>query len=213
MERIESKLHPKATSLNKPNQMTSIGKLALTTFIGACTALSAHAISITPATTPVWTGTLNSNLSASEIDAFLFAQGRDVNGTLTEIYKQNVLGSESGSFASSYTTTFNNTPSDPADALINYISGPSITGGEIYLYVKDGNQLPAFYIFDVSYWNGTDDLSLTGFWPARGAISHVTLLTTPGAPAPPSVPDSGATLVLLGLALSSIGMLRHKFTC
>jgi hypothetical protein len=189
-------------------------KTALTASAIAWMSLSAHAISITPATTPVWTGTVNSNLNASQIDAFLLTQGRNVNGTLLEVYKQNagVGGSESGSFASSYTTTFNNTPSDPADALIDYISGPSITGGEIYLYVKDGNHQPAFYIFDISSWNGTADLSLTGFWPTQGAISHVTILTTGGTPPPPppSVPDSGTTVALLGLAFASLGVLRQK---
>jgi VPDSG-CTERM motif len=193
--------------------MNSITKLALTALAGVCSALTAEAvtINITPATNPQWTGTNNSNLSAGAIDAFLLAQGRDVNGTLTEAYKQNVGGSESGDFASSYTTTFNNTPSDPADAFIDYVSGPSIFGGEIYLYVKDGNHQPAFYLFDISSWNGTDDLSLRGFWPGGGAISHLTILTTGGNPPPPSVPDSGATLVMLGMAVSSIGMLRRKF--
>ena len=189
-------------------------KIALTATAIAWMSLGAHAISITPSTTPVWTGTVNSNLNASQIDAFLLTQGRDVNGTLLEVYKQNVGGSESGSFASSYTTTFDNTPLDPADAFIDYISGPSIRGGEIYLYVKDGNHQPAFYIVDISSWNGTDDLSLTGVWPKKGAISHVTLLRTEGTPPPPppppAVPDSGATLALLGLAFTSLGALRQK---
>jgi len=191
--------------------MKPLIKTTLTLAIGLWTAAASHAISITPFTLTQWTGTNNRNMSASAIDAFLLTQGRNVNGTLTEVYKQNVGGSESGAFAGSYTTTFNSTPSDPADALIDYISGPSITGGEIYLYVKDGNHQPAFYIFDISSWNGTDNLSLTGFWPTNGAISHVTLLKTNTPPPPPAVPDSGSTVALLGLAFSSVSLLRRKF--
>lgn len=196
--------------------MQFIGKIILASLFGVLASVSAHALSLTPASTPVWTGPNNANMNASQIDAFLLTQGRDVNGTLTEAYTQNVGGSETGSFASSYVTTFNNTPSDPADALIDYISGPSITGGEIYLYVKNGRHDPAFYIFDISGWNGTDDINLTGFWPQQGAIAHVTVLRTAGSPPPPpppppGVPDSGTTLALFGIALGTLGAARRKF--
>jgi hypothetical protein len=97
------------------------------------------------------------------------------------------------------------TASDPQNALIDYISGPSISGfDEVYLYVKDGNQDPAFYIFDISTWNGTADLDLQGFWPGNGAISHVAIY----AGGTTSVPDGGATLVLLGTALAGLGVVR-----
>jgi hypothetical protein len=179
--------------------MLKITKFTLAGVLAAAMTLTAHAISITPATVPQWTGNNTANLDATAISAIVGV------GPLTEVYKQDQGGSEGGTFAGSYTTTFSNTASDPSDALIDYISGASITGGSIFLYVKDGNHEPAFYIFDISGWNGTDDLTLTGFWPNGGAISHVTILTGPG-----SVPDAGGTLALLGLAIGSLGLIRRK---
>lgn len=185
--------------------MLKIAKISLTILLTAGGLFSAGAvtISITPATNPQWTGNNNANMNENQIaNAIGFAPG-----ALTEVYKQNVdEANDSGDFSTSYQTTFQNSPSDPQDCLIDYISGPSITGGSIYLYVKDGNSSPAWYVFDITGWNGTDDLALTGFWPDNGAISHVALLRGQS----PSVPDAGATIALLGLGLGSIGLLRRK---
>ena len=163
---------------------------------------NASAVLITPSTTPVWTGSDNSNFNAAAITAIVGGSA------LTEVYKQNVGGDETGSFASSYATSFSNTAADPSDALIDYGSGSSISGSSIFLYVKDGNQNPAYYIFDISTWNGTDDLTLTGFWPRQGAISHVAILTRGGS----SVPDAGTTVALLGAGLIGVGALRRRFS-
>jgi hypothetical protein len=181
--------------------MLTIKKLGLAAILAVGISLKAHALSITPATFPQFTGTDNSNLSAAQISAI-------VGVTVIDVYKQDQGGSESGSFGSSYNTSFNDTPTDPSGALIDYISGPSITGSSIFLYVKDGNANPAFYIFNLSAlgWNGTDDLVLSGFWPQQGAISHITILTGT------QVPDAGGTLALLGLAIGSLGLVRRKFS-
>jgi hypothetical protein len=181
--------------------LSIITKLSLAALIAAGISFNAHALTITPATNPKWTGDTTANMTASEIAAIVGAT------SLTEVYKQDVgAGSDSGTFASSYKTTFSNTATDPSDALIEYKSGASITGGSIYLYVKDGDHNPAFYIFNITGWNGTDDIVLTGFWPDGGAISHVTILQGNGT----SVPDAGGTLALMGLAISSLGLLRRK---
>lgn len=161
---------------------------------------------VTPTTVPQWTGTTTANQSAAQIAALV-----GYVGTLSEVYIQNVGGSEGGSFASSYTTTFYNSPSDPMDARIEYDGNPDpvITGSPIYLYVKDGNQTPAFYVFDISTWNRTDDIYIQNFWPNQGAISHVTILTGTGTP-PSQVPDGGATLAVLGMALVGVESLRRR---
>ena len=189
-------------SVKQIRTLKTFTKLNLGVLLAVGLVFSASGIPITPGTLPQWIGNDNSNLSASQIATIVG------EGSLTEVYKKNVGGGggEDGSFASSYSTTFFNAPNDPADALIDYISGPSITGGSIYLYVKDGSQTPAFYIFDISTWNGTDDLNLTGFWPQQGAISHIAILTGAG------VPDAGSTLSLFGLALGclSLGKIRQK---
>jgi hypothetical protein len=188
--------------------MKTLAKLGLTALIAFGFNLSAQALVITPTTGTPWTGGDNSNLDADEIE--------DIVGTsldLSVLYTQNVGGSEEGvtAYKNAYTTTFSNSAGDPEDALIDYISGTAITGfGELYLYVKDGNQDPAFYIFNISGWNGTDDLKLENFWVGNGAISHVSILG--GGTPTTNVPDGGATVALLGLALGGIGYVRRKLT-
>jgi PEP-CTERM motif len=130
---------------------------------------------------------------------------------LVDIYTQNVGGAETGSVAGSYTTTFSNTAGDPEDALIEYVGGPIADAD--YLLVKDGNASPAWWLFNISAWNGTDDLELINFWAAgtpgtddaRGAISHVTLYggTTTQVPEP-------MTLSLLGVGLLAFGFTRRR---
>ena len=98
---------------------------------------------------------------------------------------------------------------DPADATITYVSGqPVIAAQDIFLLVKDGNQIPAAYLFGISGWNGTESLVLTGFWPQGGAISYVSIYTSGSTP----VPDGGTTLMLLGAGLGCLGALRHRFS-
>jgi hypothetical protein len=183
--------------------MKALTKLNLAVALATGMAFSASALTITPATVPQFTGNDNSNLSDAQIAAIVG------EASLTTVYKQDqgVVGDE-GDFASSYETTFSNTADDPSDALIDYISGPSITGNpNIYLYVKDGNHTPAFYIFDITGWNGTDDLDLEGFWPEDGAISHVSILTDGDGN---NVPDAGGTLALLGIGVALLGLARRK---
>ena len=174
-----------------------MNKLALLA-LAFCVIFNASALPITPSSTPQWTHTDPARQTAAQIATLVGIS------SLTEVYKQEVGGSEGGTLASSYTTTFSNTPSDPANALIDYISGSFITGGSIFLYVKDGNNTPSGYIFDISGWNGTEDISITGFWPQQGGMSHVTILTGPAR-----VPDGGTTVALLGFGIAALGFSRR----
>jgi hypothetical protein len=180
----------------------------LTAIIGALllgAAQLAQAVLVITPTTGVlnvsrWEGDETANQNEAAIKLIV---GSSVD--LTLLYTQNVGGGEAGGFASSYTTAFLNSPGDPEDATITYGSGASISGFEkLYLYVKDGNADPAFYIFDISSWNGTEQLSLQDFWVGNGAISHISILGAGTS----SVPDGGATLVLLGTALTGLGLAR-----
>jgi hypothetical protein len=185
------------------NHMKIINKTVLAVLFAAGMALNANALLLTPATA-TWQGSVPNNPDADVIESIT-----GTSAQLTLAYKDNVGGSEEGSFASSYKTTYYNTPTDPQDAEIKYTTGGAvISGSPIYLLVKDGNQTPIWYIFDISSWNGTEKIQLKTFWPAQGAISHVGIYT--GTRTTTTVPDAGSTVALLGLALTSIGFLRRK---
>ena len=114
--------------------------------------------------------------------------------------------SDVGLFAPSYTTTFLDTPDDPSGATISYVANTSaIVCGGCYLAIKDGAASPGYYFYDLSAWNGTETITLSNFWPQRGAISHISIWGTPGT----AVPEP-ATLGLLGLGLLATGFARRK---
>lgn len=165
-----------------------------------------------------WTTSINSNLSTAELAAIT---GISATSLQTLFYKQNVgEGSDTGTFASSYMTEFFNSPSDPQDATMTYVGGPSIACGICILIIKDGNQNPAQYLFDLGTtgfnWNGTDQIVMTGFWPQQGSISHVEIRGTPGIPrcsptdcGSSEAPEPGS-VALLGLGLALVGVLRRR---
>jgi hypothetical protein len=132
-------------------------------------------------------------------------------GPLSLVYKRNVEGTpqEEGSAAAYYGTTFDLSPSDPSKATLVW-NGPTqiIVCPACYLVVKDGNQTPAQYVFDIGGWNGQETIELTGFWPAQGAISHVAIFST-GTIAP--VPEAETYAMLLaGLGLVGVAVRRKR---
>jgi len=147
---------------------------------------------------------LGTATSQSEIDDFVLP----FIAPATELYKQDVGGGESGSLSGSYSTSFANSPTDPQDATITY-DGGSIVGPNAWMLVKDGIANPGWYLFDLTAlgWDGMETLELVGFWPDQGAISHVTLYGTPGST---SVPDGGATGILLGSGLLGLGWFARR---
>jgi hypothetical protein len=166
-------------------------------------ASQALALAITPAWVPQWSGPETSQATIDAVIAAILAPSSSV-----ELYKQNVGdATDSGSLAGSYTTTFTNEPDDPADALIDYIGGPFLSSASKFLLVKDGNNDPGWYLFDISVWNGTDDLVLTGFWPGKGAISHVALY---GGGSTTRVPDGGTTAILLGAGVLAMALMARR---
>jgi len=94
-------------------------------------------------------------------------------GTDTEAYKDDEGKSESGSAKQWYSTTYNRDLSR-AEIVWDGTTDPYITGPS-YLLVKGGKQKPAWYLFDISSWDGMATISLSGFWPGKGSISHISI--------------------------------------
>jgi hypothetical protein len=163
---------------------------------------SAIPYSVTPLSATVATGTDNNQPSIAEIEA---ASGFS---PLTIAYKAEVgISGDAGTYASSYSTTFSGTPSNPSAADIIYGGiGPVISMDPLFLLVKDGNHAPYWYLFDISSWNGTDTLSLSGFWPDQGCISNIVIYTGNQT----TVPETATTMILLGAGL--LGLLLVKRT-
>ena len=138
--------------------------------------------------------------------------------TVTEDYKSNAGGGEEGSFAGNYETSYT---AGNEDATITYTGPePGVAGtdyfdcGECFLLVKDGNNDPNQYVFDLEAfnWDGKMDIEMLGLWPEGGSISHVSIFYgEPGGgnPGGEPVPEPG-TMFLMGSGLAGLGFWRWK---
>jgi hypothetical protein len=179
--------------------MLSMSLMVLGTVSGA----SALPITITPDTAIQygWSGIDPINPDAADISAI-------TGFSVANLYNQDVGLADTGAYASSYATIFSNSSTDPQDASIKWVgSGSSISGDHLYLLVKDGQAVaPYWYLFDLTRlgWNGIDNITLDGFWPDKGALSHVNIYGSAPVPEP-------STMLLLGSGLVGLAAFRKRF--
>lgn len=148
-----------------------------------------------------WTTDDNSQPDAASLSTLTGIPAADLN----ELYKAN----QGGSDGDDYTTTFSNSATDPEDATIEWDGGGFIScvTETCILVVKDGKHSPAVYVFDITGWDGQDQINLTAFWPQQGAISNVSIWGGSST----SVPEPG-TLALLGIGLFGMGAMRRRLS-
>lgn len=194
------------TQFNPVFSFAAASALALAMGMAAGTANAI--IMLTPATA---TATCDDNSNLGTLDAINTCFGTTYTD-LTFGYKANVGGVDEGPYAGFYTTTFDNEPLDPEDALITWDGeGLFFDCPTCILIVKDGNQVPAQYLFDLGAWDGQESIQLTGFWPDQGAISHVEIWSGngDGPDDPGQIPEPGV-LFLLGAGLLGLGLARRR---
>ena len=166
---------------------------------------AAEALVITPETAPRWTTDINSQLNSNADWLATFGFHPDLPDTLPSLlYKSEVGGGDAGPYANAYDTSYSNTPAEPSDALVKYLGGSYMDCSVCYLLVKDGNQKPAQYLFDISGWSGNEDITITGFWTDKGAISNIRILG-----AATQVPEP-ATIALFGSGVAALCVRRRR---
>lgn len=177
--------------------MTALHKIFLSLFAALCLATTAAAgpITLTPADADFDGNSGAGNYGPSNCEPGCI---NDLFGTSFTnadlLYKADFGNANDGQFASSYSMDW---AGDPNGGLLSFVGGPSINCLTCYLAVKDGNHDPRYYFYDISTWDGTSDITLSGFWAQKGAISHASIWGTTGI----TVPEPGTMAMLLtGLA-------------
>lgn len=144
-------------------------------------------------------------LSADQVEVLLSNYlGIDVD--LTECFKDDVGGVNSGAYADDYNVQWD-PDTDPSGGTLSWL-GPDTITDALYLGVKDGNNADYYYIFDISSWNGTEDIVLSGFWPDNGAISHLSIFCGGDVP---QIPEPGSLVIWGALGIVGLVAARSRF--
>jgi len=176
----------------------SLSRLLFVALAALALPLSASALSLTPANAAFF-WTQNGNVDADDVET--------KTGSLLQLieqYKQNEGGNEEKPFAGSYSTTF---PQNLKGATITYDGSPDpiITGSEIWALAKGGSN-HGHYLWNISGWDGMEQIVMSGLWPTQGSVSHVSIFSGGQAV---RTPDGGSTVALLGLGLALLAFARR----
>jgi hypothetical protein len=102
---------------------------------------------------------------------------------------------------------------DASGGTLTDAGGQACAGLYCFLLVKDGNHDPFAYLVSIE-WDGSVPLSLVGFWPGGGSISHISIFTGDELPQDfpryiPEVPLPASAWLFLS-ALGGLTALRKR---
>ncbi|MBL9211644.1 MAG: VPDSG-CTERM sorting domain-containing protein [Opitutaceae bacterium] len=170
---------------------------------------SAFGLTFTAASVAAASGNSNDPSSASQVKTAL-----GLSYDLTELYRATQSG-DSGTFDDSYRTTFS---SSNTDVSVDNVGSPVISGyNSLFLLAWGDNDAdPDWKIFNITGWNGTDNIFLDRIFPKAGDPNKwdMELVKIFGGNAPQGpnngVPDSGSTAVLLGSVLLGLALYSRR---
>lgn len=145
------------------------------------------------------------DINQNSSDPFLSLDAIDIYTRATALATANTLASLTGTSTLRY--SLDGAPAGDSELLLNYNINSGSGSGDLFAYIPTsafGANTEYVYLYSKFGFKGGIYVENDGFeeWAVRKA----------GTPPPPSVPEGGATLVMLSCALGALGLLRRRLT-